>query len=92
MIQEIKKNILKMQYKRKILKTFEKAVQETIADCNKKSIADNFTLSIMIKAAVVNTCQYLKKGVVSDFETEYETDSLIDEAARETMNKYFKIW
>ena len=98
MIQALKNKMLKMQAKRKILNAFVEAVEDAIYDSRQygssKGLSDagmNSVLPMIIQSAVANTSQYLKEGMVGNFEiSKREIDSLIDEAAKETMNKYFK--
>ena len=97
MIQEMQKKILKMQVKRRFLKAFEEAVQDATSDIRKLgNLDDNFTVSLMLQSAIANTSQSLKEGfegLQGNFDlSKSEILSLIDEATRETMNKYFESW
>lgn len=98
MIQEIKKKMLKMQLrmqgKKRLLEIFEEAVQDAIHDSQQLesyNVNRNLTISTVIQCAVANTSQYLKEGIVGEFDlSKSEIDSLIDEVAKETINKYLK--
>ena len=83
---------IKMQAKKKILVAFEDSVQGAISD-NHIIKNDDVALSVLIQSAIAETSQFLKESIVGNFElSKLEIDSIIDEAVKETMNKYFKSW
>ena len=103
MIQAIKEKFLKIQVKKKFLNALEEEVEFAISGSREygssKGLSNagmNTVLPMIIQSAIANTSQGLKEGIEKlqnnlDL-SKSEMHALLDEAVKETMNKYFKSW